>query len=62
MEKRSKMKILITGALGHIGSKLIHNITTGEFEEIRLIDNMLTQRYASLFNLPKDMDYFFFSG
>ena len=46
------MKILITGALGHIGSKLIHNVKPGEFEEILLIDNMLSQRYPSLFNLP----------
>jgi len=56
------MKILITGALGHIGSKLIHSIKPGEFEEVRLIDNMLTQRYASLFNLPKGVNYRFFEN
>jgi len=60
MEKGSKIKILITGALGHIGSKLIHNIEPGEFEEVRLIDNMLTQRFASLFNLPNDVNFKFF--
>jgi UDP-glucose 4-epimerase len=46
------MKLVITGALGHIGSRLIHTIEPGEFEEIILIDNLLTQRYCSLFNLP----------
>jgi UDP-glucose 4-epimerase len=54
------MKILITGALGHIGSKLIHSIKLGEFDEIRLIDNMSTQRYASLFNLPKGVNFKFY--
>lgn len=53
------MKVLITGALGHIGSKLIHTIKPGEFEEVRMVDNMLTQRYASLFNLPHAVRYTF---
>jgi len=56
------MKILITGALGHIGSKLIHSIKPLEFEEVRLVDNMLTQRYASLFNLPTDVNFQFFEN
>lgn len=46
------MKLVITGALGHIGSRLIHAIEPGEYEEVILIDNLLTQRYCSLFNLP----------
>ena len=54
------MKILITGALGHIGSKLIHSIKPGEFEVVHLIDNMLTQRYASLFNMPNGVNYKFY--
>ncbi|MBT6112948.1 MAG: NAD-dependent epimerase/dehydratase family protein, partial [Candidatus Marinimicrobia bacterium] len=54
------MKLLITGALGHIGSKLIHSIKPGEFEEVRLIDNMLTQRYSSLFNLLKGVNFKFY--
>ena len=54
------MKILITGALGHIGSKLIHSIKPGEFDEVRFIDNMLTQRYASLFNLPNGINFKFY--
>ncbi len=60
MEKGTKMRILITGALGHIGSKLIHNIESGEFEDVLLIDNMLTQRYASLFNLPNGVNFKFY--
>jgi nucleoside-diphosphate-sugar epimerase len=47
------MKLVITGALGHIGSRLIHSVAAGEYEEIVLIDNLLTQRYSSLFNLPE---------
>jgi UDP-glucose 4-epimerase len=46
------MKLVITGALGHIGSRLIHTVEAGEYEEIILIDSLLTQRYCSLFNLP----------
>jgi UDP-glucose 4-epimerase len=53
-------KILITGALGHIGSKIIHSIKLGEFEVVHLIDNMLTQRYASLFNLPNGVNFKFY--
>jgi len=53
------MKILITGALGHIGSRLIHSIKPGEFEEIILLDNLLTQRYSSLFDLPSGVSFRF---
>ena len=46
------MKLVITGALGHIGSALIHALTPREAREVVLIDNLSTQRYCSLFNLP----------
>jgi UDP-glucose 4-epimerase len=54
------MKIVVTGALGHIGSRLIRNLPN-EFPnaEIVMIDNMNTQRYPSLFNLPKEGNYQF---
>lgn len=52
-------RILITGALGHIGSKLIHSIVPDEFKEVRMVDNLSTQRYASLFNLPGDVNFTF---
>jgi len=46
------MKLVITGALGHIGSRLIQSIRPDEFDEVILVDNLATQRYCSLFNLP----------
>jgi len=53
------MRILITGALGHIGSKLIHSLKPGMLEEVCLIDNLHTQRYCSLFNLPMGVEFKF---
>ncbi len=48
------MKILITGGLGHIGSYLLENIDKIKFiKKIYIIDNLSTNRYYSLFNLPK---------
>ncbi|MGD0420712.1 MAG: SDR family oxidoreductase [Xanthobacteraceae bacterium] len=47
------MKIVVTGALGHIGSALIRQLPLYFADaEIVMLDNMMTQRYASLFNLP----------
>ena len=48
-------KIIITGGLGHIGSYLIRRILS-ENKKINLIivDNLSSQRYPSLFNLPKN--------
>ncbi len=51
--------IAITGALGHIGSRLIHSIAPGEFEQVLLLDNFATQRYASLFKLPRGVPFHF---
>jgi nucleoside-diphosphate-sugar epimerase len=53
------MRLAITGALGHIGSRLIHELRPGEFSEVLLIDNLATQRYASLFNLPAGVPFRF---
>jgi nucleoside-diphosphate-sugar epimerase len=54
------MKIVVTGALGHIGSRLIRELPTMfSGAEIVLIDNLLTQRYCSLFNLPPSGRYYF---
>ncbi|KKR91464.1 MAG: NAD-dependent epimerase/dehydratase [Candidatus Woesebacteria bacterium GW2011_GWA1_41_13b] len=57
-ETRNK-KILITGALGHIGSYLIRNFDADSAKEIVLFDNLESQRYPSLFNLPKKFKYRF---
>ena len=48
------MNILITGALGHIGSYLLRDLPK-KFGDLNIIavDSLLTQRYFSLFNLPK---------
>jgi len=54
------MKIVITGALGHIGSKLIREIPkTSPDTEMVMIDNLSTQRYCSLFDLPSHGKYQF---
>ena len=57
------MKIVITGAIGHIGSYLIRFLAV-EFpkSEIVMIDNMMTQRFPSLFNLPILAQYRFIEG
>lgn len=52
-------RMLITGALGHIGSGLIHSLRPGEFDEVILLDNLSTQRYGSLFNLPSGVPFRF---
>ena len=54
------MKIIIPGALGHIGSHLIRELPKN-FPNLKfiLIDNFLTQRYCSLFNLDKKYRYQF---
>ena len=57
------MKIIVTGALGHIGSRVIREFaTTYPGSEIVMIDNLLTQRYSSLFDLPTTCKYHFVEG
>ena len=58
------MKILITGGLGHIGSYLLENIDKIKFiKKIYIIDNLATNRYCSLFNLPKtDKKIYFYQN
>lgn len=53
------MKILITGALGHIGSRFIHGLNPADYERVVLLDNLSTQRYCSLFNLPEGVPFQF---
>src|SRR3989442_12292830 len=54
------MRIVTTGALGHIGSRLIHELPCAFPEsDLCLVDNLSTQRYCSLFNLPANGRYHF---
>jgi nucleoside-diphosphate-sugar epimerase len=55
------MKIVITGALGHIGSKLIRELPLRvPNAEFVLMDDFSAQRYCSLFNLPDGAAYHFY--
>jgi nucleoside-diphosphate-sugar epimerase len=55
--------VLVTGALGHIGSSLIRRLPTLlPGVRIRMLDNLSTQRYCSLFNLPPEGQYEFVEG
>ncbi|MBL7212002.1 MAG: SDR family NAD-dependent epimerase/dehydratase, partial [Desulfobacteraceae bacterium] len=53
------MNICVSGALGHIGSGLIRNLTVPGLNRVYLVDNFLTQRYVSLFELPQGIDFIF---
>jgi len=47
------MRIVVTGALGHIGSALIRALPTAvPSAEIVLVDDLSSERYCSLFDLP----------
>ena len=55
------MKILITGACGHIGSYLSENIfKIKKVSKTILIDNLKSNRFNSLFNFPKKNNLNFF--
>ncbi len=57
------MKIVVTGGLGHIGSRLIRDLPKYfPAVEILMIDNLSTQRFGSLFNLPNNVSYRFVEG
>ena len=54
------MRIIVTGALGHIGSHVVRELPV-QFPgaEIVMIDSMMTQRFPSLFDLPASGRYRF---
>ena len=52
-------KVLITGALGHIGSGLIQYLDKHSNNlQLVITDNLLTQRFSSLFNLTSNVTSF----
>lgn len=52
------MRVVVTGALGHIGSALIRQKELVQsVDEIIIVDDLSTQRYSSLFDLPSGPKY-----
>ena len=49
------VKVLITGGCGHIGSYLIRKLPLKY--KITVVDNLLTQRYCSLFDLGRGIKF-----
>ena len=54
------MRLVVTGAIGHIGSHVIRDLAA-QFPgaTIVMMDNLMTQRFPSLFNLPVSGKYSF---
>jgi len=56
------MKLLVTGACGHIGSFIIEQVgKIKKIKEVILIDNFNSHRYSTLFNLKKDKKFSFYN-
>ena len=54
------MNILVTGGLGHIGSSLINFlIKLKNIKNIYIVDNLVSNRYFALFDLPKNNKFKF---
>ena len=51
-----KIKILVTGGLGHVGSFFIESANSENFD-ITVVDNFTTQRYCSLFNIKNKIKF-----
>src|SRR5437867_9071008 len=59
------MVILVTGGCGYIGSKLIRDLASDEGmagRTIRVMDNMMRERYVALMNLSRGIDFEFLEG
>lgn len=57
------MRLVVTGALGHLGSRLIRELADAwPGADIVLLDNLATERYASLSDLPPSARYQFIEG
>ncbi len=52
------VRVVVTGALGHIGSRLIREIPSWPGDhQVLMLDNFATKRYPSLFDLPTNGQY-----
>ncbi len=59
------MVILVTGGCGYIGSKLIRDLASNRKfagSTIRVIDNMMRERYVAIMDLPLDGRFEFLEG
>jgi nucleoside-diphosphate-sugar epimerase len=57
------VRVVITGALGYVGSRLIRELAVASpGTEIVMVDNLATERYASMYNLPEACRYEFVEG
>jgi nucleoside-diphosphate-sugar epimerase len=57
------VRVVVTGALGHIGSRLVRELPAAfPGTEIVMLDNLATERHASLYGLPDDGRYQFVEG
>jgi UDP-glucose 4-epimerase len=59
------MVILVTGGAGYIGSRLMRDLASNpklEGATIRVLDNMLRERYVAIMDLPRDGHFEFLEG
>jgi nucleoside-diphosphate-sugar epimerase len=53
------MTLVVTGALGHIGSAFIRHLRLHSYDRVLLLDDLSSERYCSLFNLPAGVPFTF---
>jgi UDP-glucose 4-epimerase len=59
------MVVLVTGGCGYIGSKLVRDLAANKKlagSTVRVIDNMMRERYVAIMNLPHDGRFEFVEG
>ncbi|MDO8183828.1 MAG: NAD(P)-dependent oxidoreductase [bacterium] len=48
-------KVLVTGALGHIGARLVRELHRANVTEVIMVDNLDSRRFSSLYELPEGL-------